>query len=239
MSKPEERIADDVAEHLARLFEHADQLLLEWKRYSENLRGTLDQQAVEAGEHAAKAMRASLGELSAHSREKSGQGSDRGPWIWVVASNIVVGVVLALLILGKGASGSRGVATAADAAPVVAVDAAVADAAVVPDAAPPPPPLCAGLLRGAARPQAVELVRACAVVACGYQPPKKDGRNRALRKALGRCQPDREAATILALSELLGDSKAMGRCRPVRELDGSFAVDERFVASCRGGKAGK
>lgn len=237
MTTPKDRIADDVAEHLARLFKHADQLLLEWKRYSENLRDSLDQQAVEAGERAAQAMRTSLGELNAPRRSASSRASWRGPWVWAVAVNLVVGVVLAFLIVGQG--GSEPASAIADAVPVVIEDASVPDAALVVDAAPPPPPLCAGLLRGAVRPRAIDLVRACAIVACDHEPPAKDPRDRALRKTLGSCQPDREAATILALSEILSDRKAIGRCLLAREVDGSFAVNERFVASCSGGKPGK
>ncbi|MBT8492792.1 MAG: hypothetical protein KJO07_07005 [Deltaproteobacteria bacterium] len=245
-----ERDNDQVSEHLGRLLEHADQLLGEWRDYSHKLRAELDDQAAEAGQRAGQAMRDSLTEFgqagerledlsrSLHKARLQARGlaAVRGPWLVVLVVQLLVGAVLIALVMRSGTAPPP--AAVVDAG-VIADASAPADA-LVPDAAPARlPPLCAGLLRGVAKPSAVQLIRACAVVACGHRPPAKvDRGNRALRGTLAKCKPERDGALIQELLQILGAKKSLARCKLSAGDDGAYSVDPTFVASCRG-DAGK
>jgi hypothetical protein len=221
-------------------------LLGEWRDYSEKLRVELDQQAEQAGAKAGEAMGRSLSEFGqagerledlSRSLQKArsqarGLSAVRGPWLLVLAVQLLVGAVLVAVVLSTGRA----------TAPVATIDAApppdaapVVDAAA-PDAAPVvPASLCSGLLRGIAAPSALQVIRGCAVVACGFEMPAKGDRgNRALRGALAQCKPERDGALLQELLEILASKKMMARCKVVRGDDGSFVVDTAFVSSCRG-----
>lgn len=234
--------ADAAAEHFARLLAHADELLGEWRDYSDQLRSSLGAQAEEAGARAGREMRKALAEIGPARGGRDGR-STRAPWLVLIAIQIAVGAIVVAAVLMTGgrtgdeqrAAGAGATATPADAGPGPATP----DAGIVADAAPPPPPpLCSGLLRGQVEPAGIELIRACAVVACDFEPPARDRGNRALARALSDCQPERDAAVVEALARIARSRKALARCRAIAGGDGSFAVDERFLATCRG-EAGK
>jgi hypothetical protein len=161
------------SEHLARLLQHADQLLREWEAASRKAAELTRAQVGAARDEAmVELRRAVAGELEAVRRELRKQGAaPRGrnaAWFVpaMVFANLVLaaGVLVAVLTTRPGAPPAepKAVVTpgpAADLAPDAGVPEKLAPA-------PAPPPPCAGLLRGRPAPRPEDLVAACAAVHC-------------------------------------------------------------------------